>query len=221
MPLAGFLNPLQTLAPPPPMQIAGAAAADAVGGAEASSGSLQGFVVPHQLQTEWCWAAVSCGVAAFYGPSQWTQCSIASAELAPLNCCGSDGSGACNQYGYLDRALARVGHFDHISAPNTSFIGVQGEIGGGRPLGCRIAWAGGPNSGAHFVALGGWKVAADGSEYVNVCDPLYGTVQKKYNDFVSAYMSPGDSWTHSYFTTGAMAIAAGGAPLDPNSPPSA
>lgn len=213
MPLAGFLNPLQTLAPP--MQIAAAAGGD---DAARSSGSLQGFAVPHQLQTEWCWAAVSCGVAAFYGPSQWTQCSIASAELAPLNCCGSDGSGACNQYGYLDRALARVGHFDNMTALNATFASVQTEIGGGRPLGCRIAWVGG---GAHFVALGGWLTTADGSSYVNVCDPAYGSVQKKYDDFVSAYMSTGDAWTHSYYTTGAMAVAGGGAPPNPNSPPSA
>src|ERR1700744_2191167 len=155
MPVAGFFKPLQTVAPPMPRGAAAAAGGDA-----ASSGSLQGFVVPHQLQTEWCWAAVSCGVAAFYGPSQWTQCSIAAAELAPLNCCGSNGSGACNQYGYLDRALARVGHLDHISAPTTSFIGVQGEIGGGRALGCRIAGAGGPNSGAHFASKAGRKAAA-------------------------------------------------------------
>jgi hypothetical protein len=69
--------------------------------------------------------------------------------------------------------------------------------------------------------LGGWLIAADGNSYVNVCDPFYGPVQKKYADFVSAYVSPGDSWTHSYFTIGAMAVAGGGAPLDPNSPPSA
>jgi hypothetical protein len=213
MPVAGFLNPLQTLAPPLAMAAAAAAGGDAV-----SSGSLQGFVVPQQLQTEWCWAAVSCGVAAFYGPSQWTQCSIASAELAPLNCCGSDGPGACNQPWYLDRALTRVGHFDHMTAETSAFPGVQTEIGGRRPLGCRIAWAGG---GAHFVALGGWSVAADGSSYVSVCDPFYGPVQKKYDDFVSAYMTSGDSWTHSYYTTGAMTVAGGGAPPNPNSPISA
>ena len=216
MPVAGFLNPLQTLAPS--MQMAAAAAA--AGGAAQASGWLQGFGVPHQLQTEWCWAAVSCGVAAFYGPSQWTQCSIASAERAPLDCCGSDGPGACNQPFSLDAPLIRVGHFDHRNDTSIAFAGVQAEINGLRPLGCRIQWAG-TNNGAHFVALGGWLIAADGSTYVNVCDPLYGTVQKKYDDFASAYVSPGDAWTHSYFTIGAMAVAGGGAPLDPNSPTSA
>jgi len=212
MPVAGFLNPLQTLPSPPPM------AALAGGDAAGSSGSLQGFAVSTQLQSEWCWAAVSSSVANFYGPTQWTQCGVASAELAPLNCCGGDASDGCNKPWYLDRALTRVGHFDRISASSAPFTGVQAEIGGNRPLGCRIAWAGG---GAHFVALGGWLIAADGSSYVNVCDPFYGPVQKKYDDFVSAYVSPGDGWTHSYFIAGAMAVAGGGAPPNPDSPISA
>jgi hypothetical protein len=193
-------------------------AAAPAGGAAASSGSLQGFAVSKQLQPEWCWAAVSSSVAGFYGSNQWTQCGVASAELAPLNCCGGDESDGCNQPWYLDKALVRVGHFDHMNASNSTFAGVQAEINGRRPLGCRIAWAGG---GAHFVALGGWQIAADGSSYVNVCDPFYGPVQKKYDDFVSAYMAPGDGWTHSYFTTGAVAVAGGAPPPDPNSPLSA
>jgi hypothetical protein len=45
-------------------------------------------------------------------------------------------------------------------------------------------------------------------------------MQKKYADFVSAYMSLGDEWTHSYFTTAAPMVAAGGAPPNPNSPKS-
>jgi hypothetical protein len=75
---------------------------------------------------------------------------------------------------------------------------------GTRPLGCRIAWAGGS---AHFVAIGGWSTAADGTEYVDIYDPYYGFAQKTYADFVSAYRTAGDTWTHSYAT----AAAAGGA----------
>ncbi|MGY8662415.1 papain-like cysteine protease family protein [Bradyrhizobium sp. UFLA05-109] len=210
MPVADVLGPLQVL----PLARAGAAAAD--GGAP--SQSLSGFSVEIQQQSEWCWAAVSSSVASFFGSSAWTQCSIASGELAPLNCCGGDASDGCNQPWYLDRALTRVGHFDHIAASDATFAVVQGEINGGRPLGCRIAWAGGS---AHFVALGGWSVTADGSQYVMVCDPYYGPTTKKYADFVSAYMTTGDSWTHSYFTGLAGNVAAaGGAAPDPNSPKS-
>jgi len=207
--VAGFLGPLQTLAAAP-------AAAAAAGGAP--SQSLNGFSVEIQQQSEWCWAAVSTSVATFFGSAAWTQCRVASGELAPLNCCGGDAADSCNQPWYLDRALTRVGHFDRITFSSATFAVVQGEINGGRPLGCRIAWAGGS---AHFVAVGGWRVTADGSQYVNICDPYYGPTTKKYSDFVSAYMTPGDSWTHSYFIGAAAMVAAGGAAPNPNSPKSA
>ncbi|SRR6266849_529570 len=211
MTVAGFLHPLQTLTPAKPM------AAPLVGDGATSSGSLRGFALERQLQTEWCWAAVSTSVASFFGSTAWTQCGVASAELAPLSCCGVDAADGCNQPWYLDAALRRVGHFNHMSSLSSEFTAVQEEINGRRPLGCRIAWTGG---GAHFVALGGWLISADGSLYVNVCDPFYGQMQKKYADFVSAYMSLGDEWTHSYFTTAAPMVAAGGAPPNPNSPKS-
>ena len=205
MPVAGFLGPLQPLALP--MQMA----APAGGGAAPSSGSLQGFTVSHQLQSEWCWAAVSSSIANFYGPTQWTQCGVASSFLK-IDCCGSDASGPCNQPEPLDDPLNLVGHYGRRDDQPESFTVVQAEINGRRPLACRIVWAN-SNGQAHFVALGGWVIGADGSTYVNVCDPQYGAVQKKYADFVSAYMSPGDSWENSYFTV------AGAAP-DPNSPTS-
>lgn len=219
MPVAGFLNPLQPLAPPMQMAAAAAAAAADGGGAAPSSGSLQGFTVSHQLQPEWCWAAVSSSIANFYGPTQWTQCGVASSFLK-IDCCGGDASGPCNQPEPLDDPLNLVGHYGRRDDQPEPFTVVQAEINGRRPLACRIVWANSGGNLAHFVALGGWSVAADGSTYVNVCDPLYGTVQKKYEDFVSAYMTSGDRWQNSYFTVAAMAVAGGGAAPDLNSPTS-
>jgi hypothetical protein len=106
-----------------------------------------------------------------------------------------------------------------LDASSEPFTVVQGEINGGRPLGCRIQWVGG---GAHFVALGGWSSATDGTEYVDVYDPYYGFVQATYNSFVSSYRTSGDDWTHSYFVIAAPAVAAaGGAAPSANSPKSA
>lgn len=212
MTIAGFLHPLQTLLPP----VAGAAP---LGGAGGTSGSLPNFAVARQEQSNWCWAAVSSSVANFFGPPQWTQCRVASAELAPLNCCGGDASGSCNQEGYLDRALQRVGHFNQLIFTTLNFGAVQNELNATRPVGCRIAWSGG---GAHFVALGGWLIAGNGTQYVDVYDPFYGPTQKKYSDFVSGYMTQGDSWSHTYLTaTAAAAAAGGGGPVNPNSPKNA
>lgn len=212
MAIPNFLGPLQTLT-------STLAAAPPTGGAASASNSLSSFSMQTQLQQEWCWAAVSASVAIFFGSTTWTQCKVAAAELSPLDCCGQDASSGCNQAWYLDRALTRVGHFGRLDSSSSPFSDVQAEINGGRPLGCRIQWNG--NSGAHFVALGGWSTAADGTEYVDVYDPYYGLVQKTYNDFVSSYRNAGDDWTHSYFTLATPGIASAGAAPIANSPLSA
>jgi hypothetical protein len=212
MAIATFLQPLQLLTSP-------MTAASPTGGVPSASRSLAGFSVQTQLQSQWCWAAVSTSVAVFFGSTGWSQCQVAADELNPLDCCGADASTGCNIPWYLDTALQRVGHFGRMDASSEPFTVVQGEINGGRPLGCRIQWVGG---GAHFVALGGWSSATDGTEYVDVYDPYYGFVQATYNSFVSSYRTSGDDWTHSYFVIAAPAVAAaGGAAPSANSPKSA
>jgi hypothetical protein len=208
--MTSFFLPLQSISLVQPR-------AAPLGGA--GSGSLGGFSVQTQLQNQWCWAAVSTSVAVFFGSTQWTQCSVATTQFPGLACCGADASGGCNQPWYLDRALIQVGHFGSLTVPNAAYAVVMTEINGGRPLCCRIQWAGG---GAHFVALGGWSQAPDGTDFVDVYDPYYGFVQTSYTDFCSSYRSPGDTWTHTYFTVSAVvAAAAGGAASDPSAPMSA
>lgn len=213
MALAGFLQPLQPLATAPVNAAPAAGAAPTMAAA-----ALTDFIVTPQEQAEWCWAAVSSSVGNFYGQASWTQCAVASAELTPLNCCGDAAAGDCNKPWRLDTALRSVGHFDRMTSASLAFDAVQAEINARRPVGCRIAWAGG---GAHFVALGGWLIAGNGTQYVDVRDSFYGPTRKRYVDLVSAYKSPGDEWSHSYFTTDrAIAVAAAPSP-DPDSPISA
>lgn len=193
MPIASFLQPFQSVASPAIL-----AQPSLLGGVPPSSNSLPGFSVQLQVQTQWCWAAVSTSVAEFFALGTWSQCKVAAAEFAPLNCCGVDGSRGCNQPWYLDRALTRVGHFDRRTAPNAPFTDVQREVNSGRPVGCRIGWAN--NGGGHFMAIGGWLVASDGTEFVDVYDPIFQFSQMPYVDFCSSYRNPGDTWTHTYFT---------------------
>jgi hypothetical protein len=214
-----FLHPLDPLASPTTSPAA--QAASPTGGAPPSVGTLNSFTMETQKQDEWCWAAVSVSVAAFYGNKKWSQCSLAAGEMS-LNCCGADGpkqgTGGCNNAWYLDTPLTRAGHFARINWSSQAFADLQSEINAGRPLGARIAWNGG---GAHFVALGGWSTDSAGTEFVDVYDPYYGFAQTSYGNFLSAYQSPGDSWTHSYFTTASMAPLAGSPSAAANSPKSA
>jgi Papain-like cysteine protease AvrRpt2 len=152
--------------------------------------------VPRQEQDNWCWAATSTGIAHFYDEdSTWTQCEIANSNLGRTDCCAGAGSGPCNVYGYLDRALATVGHFDRIAALAADFQSVDTEIDARRPLGVRVAWSGG---GAHFVAIGGYRELPE--PYVHVEDPWYGPSDVPYATLANGYHGTG-TWTHTYWTT--------------------
>jgi len=151
--------------------------------------------VPHQAESNWCWAATSDGVVHFYDTSStWTQCAIADSELGRTDCCGGGASGPCNVYGYLDQALSVVGHFDHMTSTVADFQTVDDEIDAHRPLGVRVAWSGG---GAHFLAIGGYREIP--SQYLHVEDPWYGPSDVAYSTLQSGYQGSG-TWTHTYWT---------------------
>jgi hypothetical protein len=216
LPVPSFLLPMQRLT----NNVAAHLTAP-TGGSSGKSGSLS-FSIQPQEQTEWCWSAVSVSVANFFGTATWRQCTLAAAELSPLNCCGGDGPvgppNGCNKPWSLDTALSRVGHYAHMVTGTQSFSVVQQEITAGRPICCRIEWAGNL-AGAHFVAVAGWSVLPDGTEYLEVYDPNNGVfTQKVYADFCSAYQSVGDRWSHSYFTQagGPGALAGGAVPAQPS-----
>jgi hypothetical protein len=124
-----------------------------------------------------------------------------------LSCCANPVPSACDVYGTLDAALTTVGHFVRREDSRAVFSAVQYEINGDRPMGCRVVWAAG--AGAHFVAIGGWQVMADGTEFVEIHDPFYGSTTLPYAQFVSGYRQPGDAWKNSYFTHPSPAPAGG------------
>lgn len=150
--------------------------------------------VPHQEQTNWCWAATSDGVSHCYDTkSTWTQCAIANTCLGRTDCCGSGASGPCNVYGYLDRALTAVGHYERLEGQPAAFAAMTAAINGVRPVGVRVAWSGG---GAHFVAIGGYQ---DAPQYVHVEDPWYGPSDIPYATLEHSYQGIG-TWTTTYWT---------------------
>jgi Papain-like cysteine protease AvrRpt2 len=155
------------------------------------------FTMQHQLQTNWCWAAVSTSVSHYYDSSStWTQCAVANAELGQTTCCANGGSSACNQSWYLDKALARTGNFVSWSGP-ADFSSVDTEIDAGRPVGVRIGWSGG---GGHFVVIAGYDEALLArTDYVAIADPWYGSSDVAWDTFKTSYQGSG-TWTHTFYT---------------------
>ncbi len=187
MPLPSFLGPLVPLPLPaaPLLRFAGP-----IGGAAASANL--NLSVEAQMGNNWCWAATSKSVSAFFDPaSPWTQCGIAAACLGG-QCCVAPAP--CDVPFALEIALAVTGNLQGAPQQGSdSRANVQGEIDGGRPVCCHIAWS--ADSG-HFVAISGYDWNTDD---VFVEDPLYGSQTVPYAGFVSAYRGSG-SWDYTYLT---------------------
>lgn len=155
---------------------------------------IPGFGVPHQEQTNWCWSAVSAGVAARAGIA-WQQCDIASLELAQTCCPKGTNAGVCNVAYYLDRALTRVGHYGSIQYSAATLAQVTPEIDADRPVCLRIGWTGG---GGHFIAVAGYSTS--GGTFIDVEDPWYAASTVTLAALQTAYRGRG-TWTHTYWTT--------------------
>lgn len=164
-----------------------------MGGALAArSRSVKGFLMQHQKQTQWCWAAVTSSVATFYRQSAWTQCRVVSTGLGQGACCSGGDSSSCNRPWYLDKALAGVGSLSSFAAGALTLADLGAEIDQGRPVAVRVGWATG---GGHFLSLSG----CSDQNVVDVQDPWYGKSTVDYNAFRLRYQG-GGRWTHSYRT---------------------
>lgn len=58
------------------------------------------------------------------------------------------------------------------------------------------------------MAIAGWQIAADGTEYYEVHDPIWGIQTVARSKFETAYRGVG-RWTHSYFVQPPAAFGAG------------
>jgi len=151
------------------------------------------FAMQPQERTNWCWAAVAASVAAFYQPgTDWTPILVAENELGRSDCCGSRGSRPCNVYWYVNKALARVGHFESMITATASFEEVSAAIDMGRPVGIWVTWRGG---GAHFLVIDGVLM----NDSYAVDDPTYGESDISELALKTAYQTRG-TWKWTYFT---------------------
>nr|WP_210179224.1 papain-like cysteine protease family protein [Methylobacterium platani] len=154
-----------------------------------------------QAQSNWCWAAVTASIAAFFDAlTSQTQCRIAGTQLQRQDCCGAGAGGPCNVYGFLASALNRVRHLKTwYPAATTPLADLRGEIEGGRPVCVRVAWESG---GGHFVTVVGYLPDSEtlaGSALLAIEDPFWGSSDVPYDVLQAGYQYDG-RWTDSYFT---------------------
>lgn len=154
------------------------------------------FQMPRQQLSNWCWAASTAGVQAYYRePFAKSQCEIASDWLGS-QCCppGPDLPSNPNNVTYnLETALS-----GNLEAPAIgtalSFDDLAREIDARRPLCCAIQWS---NGEIHFNAVVGY--ARGQPNKVVVKDPKYGDHELPYDNFATRYRGNG-TWIASLKT---------------------
>ncbi|GIG68811.1 papain-like cysteine protease family protein [Phytomonospora endophytica] len=155
------------------------------------------FAEQHQQQTQWCWAATSVSITAFYQPATtWTQCGLVNAEYGLDNCCGAAGAGAaCNKPWYPDLALRRMEHLNQYLKRSLTLGEIGVELAKSAPFCVATYWRGG---GGHAVVIRG-RFVSNGVEYVSVSDPWDGDSDVTYDNFCNRYKDSG-TWGNTYTT---------------------
>lgn len=195
MPLPDFLGA------PTELRLAGSAPG-AVGGS-ATSNPLQ-LVMQTQLQTEWCWAAVTASISAFYQDTPpKKQCELAT-DLLFTPCCIDQlpppppPTWSGNAPYALDGALQLINHMKGDLISNViPFAQIVAEIDAGHPVCCHINWTSGNNLSGHFNAIVGYD---NKTQDVIVRDPylIYGESTVPYETLKSNYH--GGTWDQTYLT---------------------
>ena len=137
------------------------------------------FPLKHQEEANWCWAAVTQAVRAFFYPAALlTQCSIAGTVLAaeypastPFSCCQDPDQ--CDIPAPLQDALTVTNNLrSTMQGQVLTFEQIKAELTGTtpKPVCVRIEWA---NGGAHFIAIYGYREFTSGIRQVLVADPLF------------------------------------------------
>jgi len=139
------------------------------GGDGEGAGNPLAYNQQSQLQTQWCWAAVTSSIAEYYNDasSATTQCKLANAAFKQSTCCSAGSSAQCNKPYKTHQALQSIGHLAATVASAISFAAVQQEIDGARPVVVAIGWHGG---GGHAVVISGYA-AVSGAPFLYVQDP--------------------------------------------------
>lgn len=153
-----------------------------------------------QWRGNWCWAAVTCAIAAHYGDTSWQQDTLAWRILVP------DGvrpnslpppallqDERYDQQAGMERTLRYVNCLAGWSSGRPPFRRLMREIDSGRPIAIAIRWHSGPQ---HYVLADGYCRT---QRTLSVADPQCGRATVGFDDFPLHYRRGGE-WMETYWT---------------------
>lgn len=154
-------------------------------------GNVLAMEVQSQLLSNWCWAATTASIEAWYHePYAQEQCAVAS-EWLGLACC-PPGPDPCNREYNLPTSLRRNAAAPPIGGPILPQQIVQ-AINASQPICCAIRWK--STGKFHFAVLVGYY--SNGNLVLR--DPLYGEHVMPYDQFKSHY-GPDGEWAGTLLT---------------------
>jgi hypothetical protein len=163
--------------------------------------------IPQQALTEWCWAAVTVGIAAAYRDTTETQCQVASRVCNSLCCPDGDNPDSCNlPLEQLELALKNHGRPPSTDSLHRQKDFVIAQINAGLPIAVFIDW--GTGGSGHYLVIRGYRIMRDGAFDLHVCDPHIPSVAAAPLPFahVLSYFHQQGTWTKSYETKGAQPV---------------
>jgi hypothetical protein len=153
-----------------------------------------------QARSNWCWSAVTCAIAAYYGDGCWSQDSLAWRILAidqfqpdsdpPPSLMREE---KYNQQAALEHALRYVNCLAGWSSGRPPFRRLMRELDEGRPLALAIRWHSGQQ---HYVLLDGYCRTR---RTITIADPQCGRCTVAFDDFPHNYRHGGE-WMETYWT---------------------
>lgn len=153
-----------------------------------------------QVRSNWCWSAVTCAIAAYYGDTSWRQDRLAWRILAidgvqpdcdpPPALLEDD---LYNQQAALERTLRYVNCLAGWSCGRPPFRRLMRELDEGRPLALAIRWHSGQQ---HYLLVDGYCRT---QRTLSVADPQTGRSTAAFDDFPLHYRHGGE-WMETYWT---------------------
>lgn len=153
-----------------------------------------------QQRPNWCWAAVSCAIAAYYGDTSWRQATLAWRMLCADKVRPNSEpppefllEERYNQQAPLERTLRYVNCLAGWSSGRPPFRRLIRELDNGRPLAVAIRWRSGSQ---HYLVLDGY---CRQRRLLYGIDSQGGRFTASFDDFPLHYRHGGE-WMETYWT---------------------
>jgi len=157
----------------------------------------QPFPVQQQKMTNWCWAACTSAVCAFYqDATQPSQEQLVAQELQMPVCNSTPLLPPCNKIFDFGQALDDVGHFVPPVLNKIDPASIAQSISNNQPVGFQLNI---PGIGGHAVVVITASQDGSGKWYVTVADPSDGSCPvMSWDEFGSNYRMTGGYWERAY-----------------------